>query len=216
MSTQNFLPSHIAGPYCPLQLVNDKWLRRVRVVTAAVVLYELNTYYSHLSWIGHEEAMAQSMHNAAAAVGEVDEPAEYPAHNPLTAAGSFGISVVMNRVHELTQDRRSYTLSRRDGSAIGACLVQLLFALANDDRALAVVARYKRTRYIGTPSDLDVERVAEVRKYIRRITKRTEEFSDYFVCGNLTTPLMSRVYKTDGYTWSDPIPVLEFPFEETE
>ena len=57
MNTQNSFPVLIAGPYCPMRLVNDTWLRREHVVTAAVVIDEINVYYSYLSWIGHEKKL---------------------------------------------------------------------------------------------------------------------------------------------------------------
>lgn len=212
----------VAGPYSPLEPAkwDSKHLVNVRVVTAGTVADLSNLYYSYLSWIGHEQAMSQSMRHAAVAMGEIDEPDETPTtHNPLTSAGFFGISLAMSAAMRAIYGDCAPIENRGDRNSVVAVIQQLLFALLQDDHALAVAARYFRTRYIGTPNSVDRERVPMMKSYVQKITRVCDKLDESFELGNYDIPLMTAYcYSAEdrcGY-WSAPLPVFSVPVDDSE
>jgi hypothetical protein len=187
----------------------------VQNVTAATYLEIVNVFRSILAWRGHVDAMGQSMHHAAVMVGEVDEPTEVPAYNPMATAGYFGIMAAMDTL--MNSLNRPHV--KPDATAINAAhpvATQLLFALLNDQDALAVTVRQMRTRFIGHVEDADAERVPALVAYLRKLTKFSDDFAQRAAAGDWNSALTRRVYSAGGQSYVANLPIEHIVESERE
>lgn len=203
----------VSGPYSP---VSFDTYRRIQVVTVTTVLELANLYSSILQWRGHKKSMSMSMHHAEVMMGEVDEPIEQDEYNPIATAGFFGIMLACSLIGpHSTEEIKSLNKSSKIGAI--AVITQLMFALTKDNDALAQYVRYHRTGFLGSPSSQDINQIEKIRKFVRSIASRAEQFEENFMKGQYDIPLQTRFfYDRDAkmHYWSAPIVVPDIEFED--
>lgn len=226
MNTEEF-KFQVAGPYQPLNLVefeeftDEKFYRKPEVATLKTALELANLYRSVLQWRKHSSMMAKSMHHAATMMGEIDDPDENEnksSYNPLGYAGLFSI-FFMFQVIDTYDSKKNRKLDDDIKKSVIGIITQLLFALQMDDDALAQYARYKRTGFIGSPSNGDIANINVCREFVRKISRFSEEMEDAFLANQYNIPLQKRLWGYDrerGHYWSQPIEIPKLPVSEDE
>ena len=109
------------------------------------------------------------------------------------SAADFGISAAIS-VAQNALDGERPIIDRHLRICVTTCLVQLLFFIIGQDDALAQIARYKRTGYLGDPSQTDLTNAIHVREYLRTIvsTAGMDGFQKSFETGEYDTPITGR------------------------
>lgn len=203
----------VEAPYQPVEFGRYHWVAPA-VATTVTAIELARTYYSVLMWRGHSDAMAKSKRHAAVLMGEVDEPDETKStYNPLFSAGFLALGLVFDTANKIRDDNDDFVvLSKHEQLGMTGPIIQLLFALAQDDDALAQHARHQRTGYLGHPSTADRERVDEYRKFVRSVVRHSDQIEAAFKRANYDLPLQTPYcYDPEArcYYWSDPILIPE-------
>lgn len=172
MESQEFLKS-IQGAFIPVDWINEEnytLARRVDVATLDDLLEIARVYFAVLSWDRHNTAMTKAMRHTETMTGEFDDhdPEEkQDEYNPLAWAGFFSIGFMLDVINPDNRRRMKVALGPDiKRMAIGP-ICQMLFAMINDDHAIAQYVRYKRTGYIGTPDASDEAQIDVFKKYFR-------------------------------------------------
>lgn len=205
----------VSGPYQPVSINKYGYINeyghtcREKTATLATVFEMLLVYKSIMMWRGHEKCMASSMRHAAVMMGEIDEPSEHTeTYNPMSAAGFFAINFTLEIIN-LGDHKKNKTLPRTTKQFAMAVIGQLLFAIANDDDALAQYARYMRTGFIGNPTQSDIENIDQCRQFLRKLIKMIPVIEEYFISNTYDIPLQKPNFGYDAksglHYWSPPI-----------
>lgn len=178
--------AEIVGPYIPL---DDRYY-----ITPRMLFDEIRVFHSWKCWVGHEHAMAKSAHHAQIMLGEIDEP-DYSdsGYSPAASASDFGISTAISVAQNALDGERPIT-DRHLRICVTSCLVQLLFFIIGQDEVLAQIARYKRTGYLGHPSQTDLTNAIHVRNNLRTAISPAgmDGFQKAFETGEYDKPVPGR------------------------
>ncbi len=216
----------VAGPYQPLNMIEikefpgEKFYRKSKIATLETVLELAGFYRSVLCWRSHNKAMVNSMFHTATMMGEVDDPDEnaQDSYNPVAYAGLFSIFFVFQTI-DCYDSKKNRRLPENVKESACGIITQLMFALSNDDDALAQYAKYIRTGFIGTPSDKDAAEVQKCREFVRKVSRLSEEMERAFLLNQYDIPLQKRLWGYDrerGHYWSEPIVLPEITVEEED
>lgn len=195
------------GPYTPVN-PSGRWSHRSYTVTARHIIETLVVYATIMQWRGHTNAMRKSQRHAETMMGEIDEPTDSEeTYDPMRCVSFFSTVYLVRRANELARHNRKIT-----DPAMHGALTQLVFAIIRDDDALAKLARYRRTGYLGSPSDIDITNTSIMRDYLSTASRRGDAFVSNIESGEFDIPLMQQQYRG----WSNPIliPAIEVAHDD--
>lgn len=211
----------VAGPFQPIEWIGECYASKTKVATLQTALEVAHFYRSVLMFRRHCDAMSKSMRHAQIMMGEIDEPSEEDSnskYNPLAWAGLFGICFVLESV-DTHDSKGNRALSDQTKTSAMGVIIQLMFALARDDEALAKLSRYWRTGFIGSPNSFDESRADEIRSFVSAIASRGEQMEKFFIENIYEIPLhrpYSWSYSNNcGYAGM-PIEIPKTPYEGDE